>query len=155
MAKILSTVGGSYVTINVAPGVIDASEGYALNISDGALGDTADLVQATADAVPVGIILTPLDDGGSYYGKATGQAVEVILGNALVEIVANDTETPANFTSVNYPVGTYIGFISGKYTDQTTYGSPEQTVSRRGVVVDNYTIGGVFKALIYVDKVIA
>jgi len=152
MAHIISTAGAGYMTINIKPESVNVDEGHALNLS-GALANTEHVTADTAHAVPVGIVVTPLTDGKSAYGRATGQAVEVALGHVLVSISSADTEVPADFNSTNYAAGKPVGFVDGKYTYRTTGGSPATTVSRRGVVVKGYTIGTTYHALVLVDKV--
>lgn len=147
MARILST--DSLTTVNVTPGdTVDVSEGWALNLSSGALGDTTHAVAGTANAVPVGVVLTPLTDGAPQYGLSTGQAVEVAVGNTLVWVESADCSDSVTFNDTNYAVGEPVGFEDGQYVAGTSIASPSETISARGVVVGNVSVGSTFTAAI-------
>jgi len=154
MAKILNA--HAIITTNVTPGSVSPSEGWGLNVADGSLADTVDLVEGTADAVLTGVVVTPLSSGVVGYGQATGQAVEVAMGEVMVEAESADTDTDSiAFNSTNYAVGTAVGFNSGKYIAGATTGSPAQIISARGVVVGLKYVGSTFTAaIILINKVL-
>jgi hypothetical protein len=143
MAKILNPL--DVITVNVAPGAtVDAEEGWALNLSSGALASTS------ASTVPVGLTMIKVADGAPAYGQSTGSEAECAIGRVLVRVTSADVNSASDFNTTNYGIGDSVGFTSGKFDYNAT--------SKRGVVVETVAQSGSPEVLDYVvvliDKVL-